>query len=181
MENQNEELENTSPVETEQQAPVFNQEKLNQYLESLRLEQNLPMGALVAFVTALIGAVIWAAITVSTGYQIGYMAIAIGFIVGYANRSVGKGIDQIFGIVGALFAFLGCFLGNYFSLIAFVADAEGLGYMETLGAIEIPLVLEAMAEDFGMYDILFYGLAVYEGYKFSFRQVGEDEILGNAQ
>ena len=181
MEDQEEQLENTPPAESENQEPVFNQEKLNQYIESLRLEQNLPMGVVVALVSALIGAVIWAAITVSTGYQIGYMAIAIGFIVGYSNRAVGKGIDQIFGIIGAAFAFLGCFLGNYFSLIAFVADAEGLGYMETLGAIEVPLVLEAMMEDFGIYDILFYGLAIYEGYKFSFRQVDEEEILANAQ
>lgn len=74
---------------------------------------------------------IWATITVSTGYQIGYMAV-IRFIVGYSNRAVGKGIDQIFGIIVAVFAFIGCFLGNYFGLIAFAADAEGLGYIETL-------------------------------------------------
>jgi hypothetical protein len=71
---------------------------VEQQLEQFRTEQNLPLGILGAFGAAVIGAVLWATITVATEYQIGYMAIAVGFIVGFANRMLGKGVDQIFGI-----------------------------------------------------------------------------------
>ena len=109
------------------------------------------------------------------------MAIAIGFIVGFSNRTLGKGLDQVYGIVGALFAFLGCFFGNYFSMIGFAADATGMTYMDALTTFESSLIIDAMIEDFSIIDVLFYGIAIYEGYKFSFRQLDEDEILTNAQ
>lgn len=165
----------------EETAPVFDQQKLAQYFESLRSEQNLPMGIIGAAVAAIVGAFLWAVITNSTGYQIGYMAIAVGFIVGFANRSLGKGIDKIYGIIGALFAFLGCFFGNYLSLIGFAADTLDITYMDALTSFDSALILEAMMEDFGLFDILFYGIAIYEGYKFSFRQIDEEEIVANAQ
>ncbi|HEX7014155.1 MAG TPA: hypothetical protein VF191_01505, partial [Cyclobacteriaceae bacterium] len=37
-----------------------------------------------------------------------------------------------------------------------------------------------MMSTFSPIDLLFYGLAAYEGYRFSFRQISEAEILANA-
>lgn len=64
----------------------------------------------------------------STEYQIGYMAIAVGFLVGFVIRLTGKGIDKIFGISGAILAIFGCLLGNLLSNVGFIANAEGLRY-----------------------------------------------------
>lgn len=158
----------------------INQEKLNQYLEGLKQEQNLPFGLAAGFGVAIIGAIIWAVVTVSTGYQIGYMALALGFGVGYAVRIAGKGIDQIFGFGGAALALLGCLLGNLFSIIGFVADAQGMGIFETLSVMDFGLIPQIMGETFSPMDLLFYGIAVYEGYHFAFRQVTEEEIIAHA-
>ena len=81
--------------------------------EQLRGEQNLLIALLAGIAAAVVGTIVWAAITVTTGYQIGYMAIAVGFIVGYAVR-LGNGIDKIFGVLGAALALGGCVLGNLF-------------------------------------------------------------------
>lgn len=139
--------------------------------EAMKLEQNLPLGVLAGIVVGLIGALLWGAITVATEYQIGFMAIAIGAGVGYTIRYFGKGLDLIFGISGALIALLSCALGNFFSIIGFIANSENLGYFETLTLLDYSMVPELMSMTFNPMDILFYGLAIYEGYKFSFRQV----------
>lgn len=168
------------PVDEPVKEITINEDKLNLYLEKLRMEQNLPMGIMVGLAASIGSALIWAAITVTTEYQIGYMAIAAGLIVGYAVRVSGKGLDTTFGIIGAGLAFLGCVLGNFFSIVGFVANAEGLGYLETLLMIDFAFIPELMSETFNPMDLLFYGIAIYEGYKFSFRQIDEEEIIQHA-
>jgi hypothetical protein len=145
-------------------------------LNKLKEEQSLLKGILLSSGVGLVGALLWAAITVATEYQIGYMAIAIGAGVGYSLRYAGKGINQIFGITGAIIAILSCLLGNVFSLIGFVANAEGLSYMDALLLIDYSLIPSALAENFSPIELLFYAIAGYEGYKFSFRIFTENDL-----
>jgi hypothetical protein len=174
-------MENQSETTNEQQttAPVLTEQKIFEYREKIKLEQNLIMGIAGGSIAALAGAVLWALITVSIERQIGYMAVGVGFLVGFSVRYFGKGVDPIFGIMGAAFALLGCVLGNFFSLVGFAAPAEGMGYFEMLGAIDYSLVPEIMADAFHPMDVLFYGIAIYEGYKFSFRQITEEEVINS--
>jgi hypothetical protein len=161
-------------------APTLDEGKLLQYREKLRMEQNLPMGFVAGFAAALLGALLWAIITVSTGYQIGWMAVGVGFLVGFSINKMGRGIDKTFGIMGAALALLGCLMGNMFTLLGVVANEEGMGYFELFLTADYSAVLDIMIETFSPMDILFYGIAIYEGYKFSFRQLTEEEIRVNA-
>ncbi|WP_445747293.1 hypothetical protein [Polaribacter sp.] len=145
-------------------------------LEKFKSEQELPKAIIAGIVVGIIGALLWGTITVITEYQIGYMAIAIGAAVGFTLRYVGKGIDQIFGIVGGTIALLSCLLGNFFSIIGFIANGEGLGYFETLYLFDYAQLIPIMMEIFSPMDLLFYGIAAYEGYKFSFRTFTEKEL-----
>lgn len=144
-------------------------------VESLKQEQNYLLGTLGAAGAALIGAILWAAVTVATEHQIGYMALAIGLMVGFSNRFLGKGMELKFGITGALLALIGCVLGNVFSLIGFVAKELGIGYFDALSFIDFGLIPDAMLEAFSPIDLLFYGIAMYEGFKFSFRVLETQE------
>ena len=159
--------------------PVIDQEKLNVYMEIQKLDQNFPMALMAGLLAALVGAIAWAAVSVTTGYQIGYMAIGIGLLVSYAVRYFGKGFDQIFGITGAALALLSCLMGNLFSIIGFAAQVEGMGYSQIFSILNFSLVTDLMIDSFSPMDLLFYGLAAYEGYKFSFRKLTEEEILAN--
>ncbi|NJO01552.1 MAG: hypothetical protein HC880_07570 [Bacteroidia bacterium] len=158
----------------------ISQEKLHQYIERLRLEQNLPLGLIVGLVASVGGAILWAAVTVSTGYQIGYMAVAVGLMVGYSIRFTGKGIDKIFGIVGAILAIFGLLAGKLPQHRRIFANDQGLGYLETLSLVDFSLIPQVMMETFSPIDLLFYGIAVYEGYKFSFREITEEDVVANA-
>lgn len=180
MENLIENTNGISPEGNEKGELIVNQEKLNYYMEMLRLEQNLHLGFIAGVSAALVGAAVWAAVTVSTGYQIGYMAVGVGFLVGFAIKETGKGIDKIFGIMGAVLSLFGCLLGNFLSTVGFFAKAEGISYFETLATINYSFLPEIMMETFSPMDLLFYGIAIYQGYKFSFRQVTEEEIVKHA-
>lgn len=104
------------------------------------------------------------------------MAIAVGALVGLSIRFVGKGVDKIFGISGGIIAVLSCVLGNFFSIIGFIANTEGLGYFETLNVFNYSQLIPIMIETFSGIDLLFYGIAAYEGYKFSFRTFTEKDL-----
>lgn len=137
-------------------------------------EENLPLAIAGGVVACLIGAAVWALISVATGYQIGYMAIGIGFIVGMAMR-LGSGTRPLFGYVGAALALLSCLLGDYFSIIGFLAEEVEMPYWETFASISVEAMVEALIENMMSVTLLFYGIAVYEAYKLSFSAENEAE------
>lgn len=145
-------------------------------MERLRSEQNLGLGAIAGAAAALIGAAAWAAVTVFTHYQIGWMAVGVGFLVAFAVRTFGKGLDGVFGIVGAGLALLGCLVGNLLAVCGMVAQQEDLGLLEILSRLDMQIAQELMTATFSPLDLLFYGIAVYEGYKLSFRQLSAADL-----
>lgn len=173
-------LDTTIEEKLEDSIPVSNEDLLakisDKALDKLRLEQNFPMALITGIVVGIIGALLWATITVATDYQIGYMAIAIGAGVGFTIRYFGKGIDQIYGISGAIIAILSCALGNFFSIIGYIANTESIGYLKALSLFDYSFLVPLMSETFSFMDVLFYGFAAYQGYKLSFRAFTEKEI-----
>ncbi len=171
MENDN------SSNEQESQAQInISEPEIQLALEQLRAEQNLVMAIVAGLLAAVFGAGVWAAVTVLTAFQIGWMAIGIGIVVGWTIRIVGKGLDQIYGIAGAILSLIGCALGNLLSMTYFIADAEGFEYGELLAQMTLPLAIEIMSATFSLMDILFYAIAVYFGYKYAFRAITEEDL-----
>ncbi len=162
---------------TTAQAEVTSQETANQaaQLEQLKLqlkgEQNLPLGVVVSLVAALVGAALWTTVTVLTEYQIGYMAIGVGFLVGFANRYLGKGIDPIYGYIGGGFALLGCLIGNLLTICFFAAKEASVPFSNVLTSLTPSAIIELLKISFQPMDLLFYGLAIYAGYRYSFRKI----------
>jgi len=151
-------------------------ERVENYMNELRKEENLLMGLLMGFAASLVGAVLWGVITVTTGYQIGFMAIGIGLMVGFAVRFGGKGLSPVFGISGAILALLGCVVGNLFSVIGFIANEGGISVFDVLPLVDVETAILLLKESAQPMDFLFYAFAIYEGYRFSIRQVTEEEL-----
>jgi hypothetical protein len=152
--------------------------KISQLLTELRARQNFSLALVAGLTAAVIGAMAWALVTVATNYQIGWMAVGVGFLVGGTVRTLGRGIDKSFGYLGALLSVFGCLLGNLLSLCAVVAGQEGLSSLTVLAHIggNPALIPAALIATFHPMDLLFYGIAVYEGYRFSFRRITDAEI-----
>ncbi len=158
------------------QSSELKQKLSPEIFEKLKMEQNLTAGIVSGLVVGIIGAILWGVLTVMTGFQIGYMALAIGAGVGLVIRKFGNGIEPVFGNFGAGIALLSVIFGNFLSIIGFIANAEGLGYVETLFSFDYFYLPDLMAETFSLIDLLFYGIAVYEGYRFSFRLITQKSL-----
>jgi len=163
--------------------PVISEMQTQRAFETFRSEQNLVMGTLAGLVASVAGASIWAGVTVMTEYQIGWMAIGIGLMIGFAVRFTGKGISPTYGIVGGALALLGCVLGNVLTITYYVAVNQEMAYMDILTQLNYPIIAEMLTATFEFIDVLFYGLAMYFGYKYAFRQISEEDLnraLGKA-
>lgn len=145
-------------------------------MERLRAEQHLVMGILAGLLAAVLGAALWAMATIVTGYQIGWLAIGIGFVVGAAIGMVGKGIDRIFGIAGAVIALFGCALGNLFTIAYYISQTEGIPYIDLLARLDLDAVLDIMVTAFDPMDLLFYAFAAYFGYRYALKEVTEADL-----
>jgi antitoxin component YwqK of YwqJK toxin-antitoxin module len=140
-------------------------------IKKLRDHQDFYYAIIGGVLATMMSAVLWAVITVTTQFQIGFMAVGVGLVVGFTIRFFGAGIDKKFGYLGAFLSLIGCLAGNLFTQVGFIAQAESLGYFETLTYLNFGLIIDILIESFNPMDLLFYGIAVYEGYRFAFRNI----------
>ncbi len=169
------EVSNEAATETglDNSTPQFDKEKYERLMAKLEVEQNFPMGLLAGLVAAAIGAAVWAAIAVITNYNIGWIAIGIGALVGVAIRKFGKGTSTKFGLLGAILALLGCMAGNLATVYVVANQQLNVPFSNL---INIYPPIDILKSTFRGMDLLFYGLALFAGYSFSFRKIGEEEL-----
>lgn len=151
--------------------PTMDEAARRYEIEQQRMYQNMPLGFIVGTLAAVGGAVIWAVITVATGWQIGWMAVGVGFVVGHAVRAFGNGIDTSFRILGAALALFGCLLGNFLAAVGFMSQTLDISPFEVLSEVELRQLVDVMIANFRVMDLFFYGIAVYEGYRLSVREL----------
>ena len=150
--------------------------KVQAFIQRRRDEQNLGLGILGGVIGAALGAALWGAITAATKYQIGWMAIGVGFLTGFGVRILGKGVDQVFGIVGAVLALAGCVAGNIFATMLMVSAQEHIP-LATIAARMTPnLAWVMLADTFSPIDLVFYGFALYFGYRYSFHRITQADL-----
>ncbi len=132
---------------------------------------NLFLGVIAGGLAMLLGALVWAAVSYFTNYQIGWLSIGIGFLVGIAIRKFGNGNSISFGILGGLLSLIAVLIGNLLFYSGLIAAQEGMSFLEVLFIMIITPVatLEVFASAFEIIDLLFYALAVYTGFRYSMR------------
>jgi hypothetical protein len=130
-------------------------------------DQNLPIGLVAGLAAAAIGAGLWALVTVVTGYQIGWMAVGVGFLVGWAVRIAGKGTTSTFQVLGAALALGGCLVGNLLTICVVASRKFEISPTEMVLRLTPDFVVDVMSATFSPIDLLFYALAIYAGYRYS--------------
>ena len=165
-----------TPQETQASAPELDPAQIEYIRQRLDSEQNLPLALAAGGAASLAGAAVWAGVTVVTGFQIGFMAIGVGFLVAFAVRSLGKGVTNTFGIVGAFWSLIGCALGNLLAVTALVAREQGVPFGSAVSQLNWDLIQQLMVAFFSPMDLLFYGIALYYGYRLAFRRLTGEEL-----
>ena len=137
--------------QAEPRGPQLDPAQLTFLKQRLESEQNLPLAFVAGLAASLAGAAAWAGVTVLSGYQIGFMAIGIGSLIG-------------------------CALGNLLAVTAMVAQNEGVGFLALLSQLTPELASQLMVATFSPMDVVFYAIALYYGYRLAFRQLGPEEL-----
>ena len=77
---------------------------------------------------------------------------------------------------------MGCLLGNLFTQVGFIGAEYDASYIDILLNMDMELMKTIYTETFSPIDLLFYGIAIFQGYKISFRQLDDEQLstLGNA-
>jgi hypothetical protein len=138
-------------------------------IAELDFDSNLIMGLTGGIGAMLVSAVIWGIFTYLTGFQISWMAIGVGFLVGFAIQKLGKGKSLIFGISGAALSLLGCLLGNFLFYNGVIAKEWEVPFFTVLLATSFDpaAIIEIFTLAFDFRDLLFYAIAAYIGFRAS--------------
>jgi hypothetical protein len=138
-------------------------------IEQLDDQPNLLMGLIGGVLAMLVGAIVWGTVTYFTEYQIGWMAIGVGFLVGIAIKFFGRGKSPVFGISGAVLALIGCVLGNLIFYTGIIAQEQGASFLEVFFLLLLTpaAAIEVFTIAFDFMDIFFYALAAYAGFSAS--------------
>lgn len=142
-----------------------------QAMGKVKKEENFLSGIIGGIVAAIIGAILWGLISAWTEFQIGWMAVGVGALVGFAVRFFGKGVSVKFGIIGAILALLGCLAGNVLAVCIYTSKEYNMPIFEVISVLDFETIGDILGETFSWIDILFYAIALYEGFRFSFRRI----------
>lgn len=112
-------------------------------------------------VAALVGASCWAIVAGVAGMQMGWVAVLIGFIVGYAVRFAGQGNAPIFGFAAGLLAILGCLLGNILGVVYLTMPTGGLSYTQSFSRLDLDKITTVASDHFKNIDVIFYAISIY--------------------
>lgn len=128
----------------------------------------LVRGAIWGAALALLGAVVWAAFAITSGYEIGYAAVLVGVLAGVgvkrgAAPQSGRALQWL-AVAVAVFGMLAAKYAMFSYTVVDLAQQHGrlLGYFDELIVSHFPGALHDML---GVLDLVFVALAVRAAYR----------------
>lgn len=128
---------------------------------------------LAALGAAIAGGIVWAVIVVQTGYEIGFAAVGIGILAGFAVVFATRGRKGVpLQVTAVLASVLGIVLGKYFSYVWEFKDAvreafgdEAADQVSVFDSDLVRFFFEDADQIFGFYDLLWVAFAVYAAWR----------------
>ncbi|MFD9335929.1 hypothetical protein ACFWBF_16180 [Streptomyces sp. NPDC060028] len=124
---------------------------------------NIGLGLVAAVVAALVTAGIYGAIIGATKYQIGYAAVGVGFVIGFAAGKLG-GRNPLLPVVGALLSLVAVLAGQILGIAMIGADELGVGTLDVLN-LGVSLLFDAWKEDSDPLTFLFLAIGGYTAFQ----------------
>ncbi|MFC5169645.1 hypothetical protein [Streptomyces mutomycini] len=87
------------------------------------------LGVLAALGAAIVAAILYGVLAGSIEREVGYAAIGVGFLVGFAASKVGGANPAVLG-ASVVFSLVAVFFGQLIGMAMLVAEANGVGFSE---------------------------------------------------
>jgi hypothetical protein len=111
--------------------------------DSNATQPSVPRGLAVGVCVGLVGGAVWVLVERLTGYQIGFVAVGIGYGVGRTVAQIGKTRQTSAASAAAGIAFCAAVLGHVASVYAALAATFDVGVGTILRAIDVGTVLRS--------------------------------------
>jgi hypothetical protein len=131
-------------------------------------DERFGAGLAAGLVAAVIGAAAWALVAFYSGYELGWLAIGIGFLVGMAIRVAGRGASNRFGVMGAVLSLASVLLGKFAAMIMVMSKELDMTISIIFQSFPFGALMQFYEGMFGAMDLLFIAIAVAQGYKLAF-------------
>ncbi|WP_329382952.1 hypothetical protein [Streptomyces sp. NBC_01716] len=131
----------------------------NPFAPAPPVRDNVGLGLGAAAVTAIAAAAIYGGIAGAIESEIGFAAIAVGFVIGLVAGKVG-GRNPILAVASAVFALAAVYLGQIFGIAIIGAEELGLSTTEMLFD-HFSLLTEAWNQGKEAMTFLFFALAAF--------------------
>ena len=131
--------------------------------------ESLALGFLAGLFAAAVGAGIWMAVTIMLNVHVGYVALAVGALVGLSIRAAGKGRNMLFGVMGALLTLAGCLGGEVLASVQSLVTPEH-DFYHVLTSADLIAVVTTIFQRMDPLMYVIYGIGIFEGYKLSMRK-----------
>ena len=128
---------------------------------------------LAGIAAAVVGGIVWALIVLKTGYEIGFAAVGIGVLAGYAVVLATRGRKGLpLQVTAVLASALGIALGKYFTYVwegkEAVKEAFGQEAADEISVFDsesVRFFFEDADQIFGLYDLLWFAFAIYAAWR----------------
>ncbi|HZF90950.1 hypothetical protein [Streptomyces sp.] len=127
---------------------------------------NVALGVVTAVVVALVTAGVYGAVVGATEYEIGYAAVGVGFLVGFATGKIG-GSNPVLPVISAVLSLGAVYLGQLIGIAVLSADLLGVSATEMFTE-NFSLLTEAWKETADAMTFLFLaigGVVAFSGAK----------------
>ncbi len=130
----------------------------------------LGTAALAGLIAAILGGVAWGLIVRWSGYEVGFVAWGIGFLVGTAVALGARGVRGLpYQVVAVVLSLAGILLGKYLSFAWTLGDV----FEEENLPVEVPILsrdtwdafMDAREDIWSLFDLLWVGLAVFTAWR----------------
>ncbi|MDQ0688497.1 hypothetical protein QF032_007533 [Streptomyces achromogenes] len=123
---------------------------------------NLALGLVVAVAVALVSAGIYGAIVGATEYEIGYAAVGVGFVIGFAAGRIG-GTNPVLPVLSALLSLGAVYLGQLIGIAMIGADELGVS-ATSLFTEHFDVLTEGWSETADAMTFLFLGIGAFAAF-----------------
>lgn len=136
---------------------------------------NVALAAIAGLVSCVLVATVWAFICIVAEKQWVWMGIVAGFVVGWCVRVVSGGNNATIGFFGAFFALLSCLMGDFFTNLGFLAQEEGVEFLDALMLFDYKYLFDLLFVDFDFFSGVVYFIAIIEGFSIGMGKSGDEK------
>lgn len=142
------------------------------YKVLMKNRQNITLGIAGGFGAAIASSIAWAEVVQLTGYKLDWMALATGFLIGYAIKFFGKAIEPSpFGYIAGALAFLNSITGNLLTACIMFSHINKVSFFTLLTQLNLTSALYFLRAVIGPFDVIFCIGAIFLAYYFSFKRI----------